>query len=181
MARVPYLESEDLPDEYASLLEDNSLGPLHIFRAFANDPPVLQSYMRWGSTLWREAGLDRRAVELVVLTVASELDAVYEWHQHVPLGLEFGLTETEILTVRAGEFDAFDADDEALACYARAVVTGEVDDATYAAFAEREWVDDRTVVGVTLLAGQYLMTARALEALAVEPEGEFVGWDLEGL
>lgn len=177
MARVPYADPEDMPEEYRYLLTETDIGDAHIIRSFANNPPVLQSYMRWGTTLWEESGVSSRQVEVVILAVAAALGAAYEWHQHVPTGFDVGLTEAEILALGGGEFDALAPEDGALAAYAVAVVRDSVDGAHFDDVAE--YFDDETIVGVTLLAGHYLMTARALSALDVETEDGFIGWELE--
>lgn len=174
MAHVPLLDPEDLPEEYRYLFEENELGVLNLFRALGNNPPLLQSYMRWGTALWRESGLDEREVELVILAVAGFLEADYEWHQHVGAGREAGLTGSELAAVRDGSFDGLDARDRALAAYAVGCVRGTVAEGVRRSMAER--FDDRTVVGVTLLATHCLLTARVVEALGIEPKGEFVGW-----
>lgn len=179
MARVPYLDRADLPADYRYLFDQNELGTLNIFRALGNEPSVLQSYMRFGTTLWEQPGLDRRDVELVVLTVASELDAEYEWHQHVPIGLDAGLTVETIRAIREGNHSLFADRDRRLVEYASAYVRGAVDDELHERL--RAIVDNGTIVGIAMLAGFYLATARTLNAVAVAPETEFVGWDLEGL
>lgn len=177
MARVPLRDTVELPEEYRYLFEENELGVLNLFRALGNNPPLLQSYMRWGTALWRETGIDTRWVELVILAVASDLGSAYEWHQHAKAGLEAGLSEAELGAVRRGEFDALDPTDRILVEYAVACVNGTVGEAAHQALQDR--FDARTVVGVTLLACHYLLTARVIDALQLEPEGEFVGWTLD--
>lgn len=176
MARVPLVEADALDPEYARLLTENSLGPLSLFRALANNPPIMASYMKWGTTLWEDSGLSKREVELVILTVASELDATYEWHQHVPIARSLGVSEETIATIRTCEFDALDADEAALCRYASAVVRRSVDDDVFETVASA--YDDRTVVGIATLAGHYLATAAFVEGVGVEPESPFVGWDV---
>lgn len=177
MARVPLRETDELPAEYRYLFEENDLGVLNLFRALGNNPRLLQAYMRWGTALWRESGLDTRAVELVILAVAGALDADYEWHQHVAAGRDAGLTEGDLAALRDGSFDNLAPADRVLARYAVEVVDGQVRGETSRAMAEQ--FDVGTVVGVTLLASHYLLTDRVVTALAIEPEGPFVGWSLD--
>ncbi|MFB6170699.1 MAG: carboxymuconolactone decarboxylase family protein [Haloarculaceae archaeon] len=177
MARVPYLDAEDMPEEYRYLLTKNTVGEANIFRALANNPPVMQSYMRYGSTLWDDTGLEKRGVEVVILAVATDMRADYEWHQHVRIARDAGLTDEEIVAIRDRDLDELAADEAALVEYATAIINREVDDALFEAVSEHH--DDRTMVGVALLAGHYVMTAVMLEALDVQPREEFVGWDIE--
>lgn len=178
MARIPLRSKSDLPDEYQYLLSDDVLGERNIFRAMGHNPPVFQSYIRYGSTLWRGSGLKRRTVELVILAVARACRSRYEWHQHVELGLEAGLTPDEIKALGSEAHEHLAERDRALVEYVRAVATDEVTSPIFEAVSD---LDDRTVVGVTLLAGHYLMTARMLSALDVPTESPFVGWQPDRL
>jgi 4-carboxymuconolactone decarboxylase len=179
MARVPYLDGDEIPDRYGAAFERSRSGATHLFGALANNPPLLDGFVTFARTLWDECGLDGAERELVVLTVARQTHADYEWHQHVPLALEAGLSEAEVRAIREGRYDDLDGRREALASYAAAVATATVDDALHRALGER--VDDRTLVGVTMLAAVYTGLARVLDALAVGPEESFIGWGLEGL
>lgn len=177
MARVPLRSQSELPEEYQYLLSEDALGPRNIFRAMAQNLPILQSYMRYGSTLWRESGLDERMVELGILAVARARRSEYEWQQHVELGTEAGVMMEEIRAIGRDDYGAFDGDDRAVIEYARAVALEEVDDATFEALTAQ--FDARTAVGLTLLAGHYVMTALMLDALAISTESPFVGWEPE--
>lgn len=177
MARVPLLDRTDLPDDYRYLLDEDVMGELNLFRAMGNNPEVFQSYVRYGSTLWTEAGVDAADLERCILAVARALDAEYEWHQHVPLARENGVSDAEIRAIAEEDLDHFDDRRRALLRYVQAVAEGDVDAATHESLAAH--VDDETVAGVTLLATHYLATARFLEALEVPLEGSFVGWDVE--
>ncbi|MFB6205818.1 MAG: carboxymuconolactone decarboxylase family protein [Haloglomus sp.] len=179
MARVPYLDGDEVPEEYGSVFERSRSGATHLFGVVAHNPPVLDAVVAFVRTLWEECGLDASERELVVLTVARQTHADYEWHQHVPLALEAGLSEADVRTIRRGQYGDFGTRREALSSYAAAVATATVDDAIHRALAER--VDDRTLVGVTMLAAAYTGLARFLDALAVGPEESFVGWGLDGL
>lgn len=121
--------------------------------------------MRYGSTLWSAAGLKETDVERCILTVARTLDAEYEWHQHVAIARDLGVSETHIKDISAKEFDHFDDHRADLLRYVQAVAENEVDDEAHANLATH--VEDSTVVGATLLATHYVATARFLDALYV--------------
>ncbi|MFC6734252.1 carboxymuconolactone decarboxylase family protein [Haladaptatus sp. GCM10025707] len=124
-------------------------------------------------------GLSEYRRELVILTVARSVRADYEWHQHVPIALAGDVTEAEIRAISAGRTDAFADPEAALVAYAGRVAAGAVTDADHTALAEH--FDAERIVGTNMLAGFYLGLARMLDALGVEPEESFVGWELENL
>lgn len=174
MARVPLLGQADLPEEYRYLLGEDAMGEINLLCAMANNPEVLQSYMRYGTTLWKESGLDEADLERCILAVARTLESEYEWHQHVPIARDLGVPEEDIRSISDGTLDHFDEQRGALIRYVQAVVEDDVDDATYDAVVSH--TDDATVVGVTQLATHYQATATFLDALDVPLEGSFEGW-----
>lgn len=176
MARVPLRRQANLPDDYQHLLSEDAMGELHLLCAMANNPDVLQSYMRYGTTLWSDGGLEPADLERCILTVARELDAAYEWHQHVPIARDSGVPDEELLAIADGDLEPFDDRGRAMLQYVRAVVRGDVDDDRFAAVSRH--LETETIVGVTLLATHYLATARFLDAIDVSPEASFIGWTL---
>ncbi|QFU84683.1 carboxymuconolactone decarboxylase family protein [Natronorubrum aibiense] len=178
MARVPLQRQADLPDDYQHLLSEDAMGELHLLCAMANNPDILQSYMRYGTTLWTEGGLEPADLERCILTVARALDAPYEWHQHVPIARDAGVSDDELRAIAEGDFEPFDDRQQALLRYVDAVVRGDVDDDRFERLSQ--YLPPETIVGVTLLATHYLATARFLDALDIAPEEPFIGWELEG-
>lgn len=177
MARVTLLTQDDLPEDYQYLLDEDAMGEINLLCAMANNPDALQAYMRYGSALWSDSGLDSADVERCILAVARELDAAYEWNQHVGPASEYGVPDEEIAAIAEDRLEALDDRTTALTRYVQAVVAGEVDDATFEAVAAV--LDDATVVGATLLATHYIATQRFLDALALPIDGEFGGWGPE--
>ena len=180
MARVPYVDAEDLPAEHRDLLVSQLQGtPRNVYRALGNNPAVLDGFRTFASALWAESGLSERRRELVIIAVANELSSDYEWHQHVRVALDAGVTPAEARAIASGDLDDLDPVEADLVRYALAVVRGEVDDGIHETVAKR--VDAGTIVGVATLAATYLHVARLLDAFDVEIEaGEpFVGWALE--
>jgi alkylhydroperoxidase family enzyme len=173
-ARVPLLDRTDLPEEYRYLLDDDVLGELNLFRAMGHAPRAMRAYMRFGSALWNAGDLTERERELVILGVARSERSRYEWHQHVGLGREAGVTTDELRALARGDGTPLTEREQAVVRYAEAVAAGSVTGPLFAAAAEV--TDTETIVGLTLLAGHYLLTARFLDALAVPTEAAFAGW-----
>lgn len=179
MARLPYQSREQLPEEYQYLMETDA-GELNLFRGIGNNPAVLQSYMRWGTVLWEESGIDRRLVELAILATARATDAAYEWHQHVSMGVEFGLEADQLRALGTGDFgdyDSFDNAERAIVDFIFAFVDQSVTQEHISRL--RPQFDDRQITGLTMVASHYLATAHIVDAIDIDTKDEFVGWKLE--
>ncbi|MCL7418282.1 MAG: carboxymuconolactone decarboxylase family protein, partial [Halalkalicoccus sp.] len=149
--------------------------PLHVYRALGNNPEVLAGLRGFLSSLWSDSGLSDRERELVILAVTREIGNEYEFHQHVNIARDVGIDDGTIGAVSRGEFDDLDGEEAALLRYALAVVGGEVEDRDHDAITER--YDESAVVGVAALAEGYTALGGIIDALGVELEEEFVGWD----
>ena len=179
MARVPYQSPADLPEEYSEYVV-SSLQPgkeINVYASIGNNPEVLAGLRSFLGTLWNDSGLTDRQRELVILATAAETGNAYEWHQHVNVATNVGLTPAEVTAVADDDPEPFDATERALMEYARAVVTGGVADEIHDALAQA--LDDRQITGAAATAAGYLALGRMIEAFGVEIEtgDEFVGWD----
>lgn len=178
MARVPYVDPEDLPEEYRDLVVSKLQGkPVNVYAALGNNPEVLAGTRAFLSSLWESSGLNDRERELVILLASAENGCRYEWHQHVRIGGNAGVTEDEMAAIADGDFDAFDDDEALLLRYAHAALGRQIDDAIHEEFVAAR--DESTAVGVASLANGYTSLAGVIDALDVELEdGEvFAGWD----
>ncbi|GGL69269.1 carboxymuconolactone decarboxylase family protein [Halocalculus aciditolerans] len=193
MARIPYVDPDDFPAEKRDLLDTlsgedvpdedrrHSLegGTLNVYRAIGQNPPLLDAFRTYAGRVWAESGLTPHEREVVILAASFHADCAYEWHQHVRVALDAGLDVDTVLAISREEHTHLADEHAALAAYVEQFVDGAVTDARYDRLATH--YNDPTIVGVTALAGCYLGLARLLQALDVEPEQPFVGWDLEDL
>lgn len=193
MARIPLLDETDVPEEYRDLMV--ALSPKeglpeeyhhliedptrNIYRVLGHVPPILKAFRGLARVTWQECGLDSRERELVILTAARELESAYEWHQHVRIALREGLSVEEIRAIAENNEDPFTSRERALRAYVTAFVDGAVDADAHDSV--RAHYDEAAVVGIGILVGIYLTIARLTDALDVEVEEKFVGWDLAGL
>ncbi|OYR38121.1 carboxymuconolactone decarboxylase family protein [Halorubrum sp. Hd13] len=178
MARVPYVDASDVPEEYEELLESSLQGkPLHVYRSLGNNPEVLAGLRSFLGSLWTDSGLSDRDRELVILAAASETRNRYEWHQHVNIARGVGIGDDVIAGIGTDDLTALDADETTLVEYAVAVVRREVDAIAHGEVAAA--YDDETVVGIAALAQGYAGLGGMIEAfdLELEPGDEFHGWD----
>ena len=178
MARVPYAEASDVPDEYEDLLESSlQEKPLHVYQSIGNNPEVLAGLRAFLGSLWTDSGLTERERELVILAAASEVGNRYEWHQHVNIARGVGIGDDEIAALGAGETGPLGEEETTLVEYALAVVRGEVDAVAHDEIAAL--YDDGTVVGIAAAARGYDALGGMIDAfdLELESETEFHGWD----
>lgn len=181
MARVPYVEQDDLDPEYRDLII-SSLQPgkrANVYSAIGNNQDVLGGLRDYLGALWNHSGLTDRQREIVILTVASEIESWYEWHQHVLIGRGIGLSDAEMNAIARDDRTPFSDDERVLISYVRAVVHGRVNDPIHDAMAAT--FDDSTIVGAAATAGGYVALGRLIEVLDVDLEtgDTFVGWELE--
>jgi len=173
MSRLPLLDRDEIPDEYQHLFTDEYLGDRHIFRVWAHNPAVLEATLEYLNTLYDQLGQRRK--ELAILTVARARGARYEWHQHVDIARDKGVTIDEMRAIGGDDFSPFDDEEYVLLQYARAVesgtVTDQIHDALTRAYSPGE------IVALGLLVDFYVGLCNYIAAVDLPFEGgEFVGW-----
>jgi alkylhydroperoxidase family enzyme len=176
MARVPLPNRASITDpalqQRWQRLEER--GPvINIFRLFMVNPAIELN----ARALWQASGLSPRSREIVILRAASTQESRYEWHQHVRIARSEGLSPAEIAAVRHWrDADCFSEDERALLAYVDALATDRrPSEEVYNAMAR-----DRTpsqIVGVTMLISTYFSLALLMQAMDLETEEPFVGWD----
>lgn len=193
MGRLPYVDPEELPAEKRHLLDtlsdeddeteerDHALrgGTLNVYQVMANNPALLEAFRSYGKTVWEESGLSPFEREFVILSVAYHTESAYEWQQHVRVSLDEGMTPEQITAVSSDDLDRLDVKHAAIVRYVTDFVDGSVDDAAHTEL--NRHFDDDVVLGIGLLAGAYLGLSRLLDALEIDTEINFVGWNLEDL
>lgn len=177
MSRLPLTSRTDFPEEltyvWDAVARDRRDGNP------PNNPAVLRAYLRLGNGLWSSCGLDVPTRELVILLTAILQKSEYEWHQHVRLGRAAGLSDERIRALHTWQESSLFSDAEkALLAYVDAVNgSGLPSEELHEGLAKHYSPD--TVIGINLLAGFYVMTAKFLGGMAVQPEETFIGWQLE--
>jgi 4-carboxymuconolactone decarboxylase len=138
----------------------------NIFTTLVRAEGLTRKWMPFGGKLLH-GKIPARDRELLILRTGWNCRAEYEWAQHVPLGLEAGLTAEEIDRVRAGPgagWDGFDATllgaaDELHADWC-------ITDGTWAALAAG--YDVEQLIELPMLVGHYHLVAMTLNSLGVQ-------------
>jgi alkylhydroperoxidase family enzyme len=183
MARLRKVERDDIPEDLHYVwdrLGGEGGQPPNIFRVMSNNPELMLNYVRFGNSLWRLCGLDPATRELVILRTAFLKQSTYEWHQHVRIGREAGLSDERILGLRDWqEGDLYNEPECWLLSWVDALHESDHPPQDLYEGLARHFPPP-AIVGVTLLTSFYGMTAKFLASMEMETEAPFVGWDLKG-
>ncbi len=177
MTRIPLPTRETLADPVAQQRWDRfaERGPvLNVFRLFLVNPAIQLNARQ----LWQACGLEPRSREIVILRCAAVRQSTYEWHQHVRISTDAGLSAAEINAVRSWQ-DAtcFSAAERVLLAYVDELAMKPLpDEAVFAALAQGR--SPAEILGVTMLITQYFQLAHVMAALDLETEEPFVGWEV---
>src|SRR5258708_18518663 len=92
MARLPYLEADQVAPEYRDMLTRNT----NLHKLLVNSPDMARAFNGIGSFIRVKSKLDPRLRELAILQVGWMEKSEYEFTHHVKIGKEFGVTDADI-------------------------------------------------------------------------------------
>ena len=143
---------------------------LNIFATLARNPELFKAWMPFGAHLLTAGTLAARDRELVILRTAVNCGSSYEWGQHVRIADAIGIDRETIDRVADGPGTEGWSDTEAALLRAADELhrDSKISDATWAALAES--YDDKQLIEIPMLIGQYHMVAFALNSLGVEQD-----------
>lgn len=188
MTRLTSLTPDQLDENGAALREAiigprgdsliNEEGGLHgPFNAWLHAPTIGKNLSRLGSSLRFEMSLDRRLIELAIITVGARWRSEFEWYAHSTMAADAGVAQPVIDAIGNDETPAFTLDDERVV-YGVAhqlVRDGRLDDATYAAASEL--LGETQLVELISLCGYYTLISFTLNAFTVPlPAGADDKW-----
>jgi len=125
-----------------------------------------------------ESSVERRLLEVAIITVGARWRAEFEWWAHSRMALQHGVGAETVDAIARRETPTAMPDDErivhAIAC--QLVDDGHVDEATYAA--ARGLLGDRGIVELVTLCGYYTLVCFTLNAFEVAlPPGATPVWE----
>jgi 4-carboxymuconolactone decarboxylase len=188
MTRLPFLRPDDLGEHGQALWdrlaetrgpglvgpEGGLMGP---FNAWLHAPDVGARLAELGGVLRYGTSVDRRLLEIAIITIGARYQAEFEWWAHSRMARSHGVADDVVDAIARGEDPPFTQDDER-AVHAVAVqlgAGGRIDDATYAA--ARDVLGDRGIVEIVTLCGYYTLVCFTLNAFEVAlPPGESPTW-----
>ncbi len=124
MARVSDISAAEVPDEVRPIYERyaRDYGPfLNQVKVFAHRPPALKHIMGLLLDFADEAVLDKRHLEIALVTVSRLNECRYCVAHHAPRAIEHGLTAESVANILDEEIPSFDRVDHLVRDYAIAV------------------------------------------------------------
>ena len=178
MSRLPFLPREALGPDGARLWDgivetrgatatNDAGGLIGPFNAWVTAPGVGARLSSLGATLRFETSIDRRLLEVAIITTGAHWKAEFEWWAHSRMAREHGVSDEVVDAIGRGEDPPFAQDDERVVYeVARQLSsTGRVDDTTYAAACGL--LGDNGMVELVSLCGYYVLVSFTLNAFEV--------------
>ncbi|HZC56840.1 MAG TPA: carboxymuconolactone decarboxylase family protein [Xanthobacteraceae bacterium] len=144
---------------------------IHLVQGFA--PPLAKARLDMAYALRYDVLTPPLLRELAILRTGQILHSDYELDQHIPLAKACGVSDAQIAALPDWRASAlFDDKERALLAYTEALDLngGDVDDATYAAFAKV--FSPQEIVEITITVVTYYGTGQLTKALRVKPESD---------
>jgi 4-carboxymuconolactone decarboxylase len=137
------------------------------FNAWLYVPDIGTHLAKLGKVLRFEGSIDRRLLELAIITTAAHWKAEFEWWTHSRMARESGFADAAIQAIGRGESFEFENDDERVvhAMAHQLAESGHVDHSIYQE-AQRLFGDKR-MVEIVSLCGYYTLVSFTLNAFSV--------------
>ena len=168
MARLPYIDADQLPPEQRDLLKR----PINLTRLLVNSPGMAKAFHGIGGYIRSKSTLDSRLRELAILQVGWMEKSEYEFTHHVKIGKEFGVTDEDI----QGLFLETEGKASKLEPLARAVLKGARElvrdiGMSAATFAEiKRHLNNEEMVDLVLTIAFYNAVVRVLATMKIDNE-----------
>ena len=95
MARVPYVDNKDLPEQYRNQLSSDT----NVTRALSNSPQLAFLSGSMARYIRHESKVDPRLRELAIIQVGYSARSAYEYTHHIKIGRSFGVTEDDLRAI----------------------------------------------------------------------------------
>ena len=174
MARVPYLNQDDLEPDDRILLDR----PANIFRALVNSPKGARAFARHGTYILSRSKLDPRLRELAIIQVGYSTNAPYEYSHHIEIGRQNAVSDDDIRAIAeetAGRETSLGELERAVLSAAREITNDvALSDETFAVL--QAALDVESLVDLILAISFYNGASRTLNALQVDVEDSYLGY-----
>ncbi len=171
MARLPYLNQEDLAEEHKHFLNR----PMNLYRLLVHSPEGYRNFARLGAWIRSGSTLDARLREMAILQVGYVTDAEYEWTHHIEIGRAAGVTDDDVravVTETQGGGSALSRLDRLVLRAAREM-TMELKASDEVFEGLKEHLSNEHVLDLFMTIAYYNLVVRVLHSLEVDLEPEF--------
>ena len=174
MARVPYLNRNDLPEADRFIWDDfvrvRGTEPGNIHRAIANAPNLLRRFVDLANELRNGTRLDAKLRELALLTVGRLTGAEYEFVHHWNMALRLGVKREQLEQLAAFESSAeFNENERSVMRYATEATTRvKVAESTFEQL--RHFLDNQRIMELMMNVAMYNAVARIIVPCSIELE-----------
>lgn len=188
MSRLPYLGREALDDRgralWDELVETRGPGVVNAegglsgpFNAFVTSSKIGGLLLDLGHALRFDTSIDRRLLELAIITVGAHWRSEFEWWAHSRMARDYGVADEVIDAIANGIAPEFEneADRAVHAAAAQLGIDGRLDADTYAA--AHAVLGNVGLVELVALCGYYTLVCFTLNAFDVPlPSGQARTW-----
>ena len=171
MARLPYLEPDQVAPEYRDMLKRNT----NLHKLLVNSPDMARAFNGLGNYIRFKSKLDPRLREMAILQVGWLEKSEYEFTHHVKIGKEFGVTDDDIKAL----IDETAGKPTALEPLAKAILRGAremtrdigMSEATFAEI--RQHLSDEHMTDLVLTIAFYCAVVRVLATMKIDNEPSY--------
>jgi 4-carboxymuconolactone decarboxylase len=143
---------------------------INLHLTIGHAPKVAKARRALSGMLRRDAKTPRLLRELIIIRTAQIVRSDYELNQHIPMALKVGLSQQQLDEVANWrDSKLFDERQRAVLAYIEQLLAGgDVDDATFAAFANHFTPEE--IIEISVLATNYYGTGLLTRALKIQVE-----------
>ena len=171
MARLPYLEPNELAPEDRELLDRN----LNLYKILAHSPAGARSFAAPAMYVRHQSLLDPRLRELAIIQIGYQSRIRYEYAHHIEIGRDVGLSDDDIRAIAAdsaGKPTHLGSVERAVLAAAREL--GEKPALSNAVFAElKRELNASCIVDLIISICTYCGVVRLLGAFEIELEADY--------
>ena len=176
MARIPYANIEESPQkirDFFDKIRANGLEILNVHKMVAHSDASIREFIRLGNKLLTKPHLEPRFRELAILLIAQMHGATYEWAHHVPIALQAGVSREQVKEIGDwGASSQFSREEKTVLKYTEEVARdSQPKDETFDAASR--FLDQPSLVELTLSIGYWCMVAKFLRTFQVDVEDSF--------
>ena len=148
--------------------------PVNVFGTLQHNPDTYGAFLEYWVTSKLEMGLTPREQELVILRMGYHYKCNYVWKHHVPVGKEFGITDTELEAVKTTPLPALFSPRESALLHLtdEMVESRNVSDETWNKWSKE--LKDSEKIDLISLVSQYVFFALLNNVIRVEIEQPLV-------